>query len=40
MGCIGKGLGNLEGRGVALFFKDKETDLPIIIHCMYVSVNE
>ena len=37
---VGKGLGNLEGRGVAMLINDKETDLPTIIHCMYVSVNE
>ena len=32
----GKGLGNMEGRGVALLLR--ETDLPVIIHCMFVSI--
>ena len=35
----GKGLGNLEGRGVALLINDKETDLPVIIHCIFVSMD-
>lgn len=36
----GKGLGYLEGQGVArLFFNDKETDLPIIVHCAFVPLD-
>ena len=36
---LGKGLGNLEGRGVALLINDKETDLPMIIHCVFVTMD-
>ena len=36
----GKGLGNLEGRGVALLINDKETDLPVIVHCLFVSMDD
>lgn len=36
----GKTLGNLEGRGVALLFNDKDTDLPVIICCRYVPMND
>ena len=36
----GKGLGNLEGRGVALLINDKETDLPVIVHCFFVSMDD
>jgi hypothetical protein len=37
----GKLLGNLEGRGVALLIgDDKETNLPIIIHCIFVSMDD
>lgn len=36
----GKTLGNLEGRGVALLFNDKETNLPVILHCKYVPMND
>jgi hypothetical protein len=35
----GKGLGNLEGRGVALLINDKETDLPLIVHCIFTSMD-
>lgn len=35
---LGKSLGNLEGRGVARLFNDKETDLPLILHCVYVPM--
>ena len=37
----GKLIGNLEGRGVALLIKsDKETNLPIIIHCTFVPMDD
>ena len=36
----GKGLGNLEGRGVALLINDKVTDLPVIVHCLFVSMDD
>ena len=36
----GKALGYLEGRGVASFITDKETNLPAIVHCKYVSVDD
>ena len=36
----GKGLGNLEGRGVVLLITDKETDLPVIVHCLFVSMDD
>ena len=35
----GKGFGNLEGRGVARLFKDKATDLPVILYCEYVPID-
>ena len=35
---VGKGLGNLEGRGVAKLFNDKQTDLPVVLHCLYVPM--
>lgn len=37
---VGKSLGNVEGRGVALFITDKDTDLPIIIHSNYVPMDD
>ena len=38
----GKGIGYLEGRAAAamLFNDDKETDLPVIIHCVYVPMSD
>ena len=37
----GKGIGYLEGRTAALLIKDdKETDLPVIIHCVYVPMSD
>ena len=37
----GKGIGHLEGRGVALLIEDdKEADLPIIINCIFVSMDD
>ena len=38
----GKGIGYLEGRAAAalLINDDKETDLPVIIHCVYVPMSD
>ena len=36
----GKGLGNLEGRGFARLFKDKATDLPVVLYCEYVPMED
>ena len=35
----GKTLGNLEGRGVALLFSDKDTDLPVFLYCLYETMD-
>ena len=38
----GKGIGSLEGRAAAamLIKNDKRTDLPVIIHCVYVPMSD
>ena len=37
---VGKGLGYLTGKGIALFITEKEVDLSPVIHCMFVPVKE